>query len=172
MENQIRNLPIEIQWHIMKFTRHPVAELFMKEVFRSIVPRDMNNNGPNREPYKIVWRKRNFKHIYNIAFCDKPKHKNSNTRELFSDEEDYDSDGFRRILPYTREWYDNPLEYDPADDPYNNREPYGWSPPASAYHSDSDSDSDHDSSDEPIRPVKVKRNFADDADSEMLCRGW
>ena len=32
MENQIRNLPIEIQWHIMKFTRHPLAEIVSKHI--------------------------------------------------------------------------------------------------------------------------------------------
>ncbi len=87
----MENLPSEIQFNILKFMRHPVAEIFKKDILPSVVPRSMSNNGVNREPYKIVWRKRKFKQIYNIAFCDQPKHKNSNTDELFSDEED-DSD--------------------------------------------------------------------------------
>ena len=54
----IANLPIEIQWNIIKYMRHPVAEVFKKNVFPGVVPRDMNNRGLNREPYKIECKKR------------------------------------------------------------------------------------------------------------------
>jgi hypothetical protein len=37
MENKIQNLPNEIQWHIMKFTRHPVADVFRAVVLNSFV---------------------------------------------------------------------------------------------------------------------------------------
>ena len=60
MENIMENLPSEVHWNIVKFMRHPVAEVFKKEIFPRVVPRDMSNNGPNREPYTIVWKKQMF----------------------------------------------------------------------------------------------------------------
>ena len=83
-----QQLPPELWFNVIKFSRHPVAEVFMSEVFPSVVPRDMSNNGLKREPYKIYWKKRGYKYIHNAAFCDQPKHKNSSLDCLFSDEED------------------------------------------------------------------------------------
>ena len=130
---KIENLPSEIQWKIIKFMRHPVAEIFKNEIWRSIVPRDMTNNGLNREPYKIVWKKRNFRHAYNIAFCDQPKHKNSNVNQLVSDEEDDADDLYNRGQP----------DYDPGYDPRND-----WDLPES----DANSDDDDSSDDDDLRP--------------------
>ena len=72
MENQIRYLPIEIQWHIMKFTRHPVADIVVESrKFKFFSYRGASVHGSafdrgsadayywrDRCPHKVVDRKR------------------------------------------------------------------------------------------------------------------
>ena len=87
MSNLLFDLPEGVQWNVMKFMRHPVAEIFMKEIFRSVVPRDMKSKGLKREPYKIVWKKRGYSHLFNMTYCDTPKHKHSKGTCMWTDSE-------------------------------------------------------------------------------------
>ena len=99
------DLPAEVQWNIMKFMRHPVAEIFVKEILMCVAVRHLD--GTKSEPYKIVWkiRVRGQTRHYNLT-SKKYEHSNgscfftdsdpeSDAEEQSNDEEEQSSDDER-----------------------------------------------------------------------------
>jgi len=65
----MENLPIELQWHIMKFMRHPVADLIVEALdksYRSATDRGLcdayysRQKNPNIQFYRIKNTKRKY----------------------------------------------------------------------------------------------------------------
>ena len=71
----------------MKFMRHPVAEIFVKEILMCVAVRHLD--GTKSEPYKIVWkmRVRGQTQHYNMTYCDTKKYEHSNGSCFFTDSE-------------------------------------------------------------------------------------
>ena len=100
----MEKLPSEIQWKIMKFIRHPMADAFMnaeqvKEALELAKYNTDVNYWSGGEQEQERWRVGFFREFY----FDNGKY--------YMDSVD---DG---PVPFTRDWYDNPCEYDPGMDP-------------------------------------------------------
>ncbi len=136
----MENLPSEIQWNIIKFLRHPIADVF-QDIVMAAYERDvyMEEWGINyelkRHPDNIRIQAKYNKRLeklkayslydlfkqdkYDLKFFDKVRYdKIKNQMDTCWGTHHGDMDGPE---PYTREWYANPCEYDPALDPNNNR---------------------------------------------------
>ncbi len=120
MENIMENLPSEVHWNILKYTRHPLAERFKNSnvvkcaelaldahldvVSFSNVFFNMLEVIDDNDDYDDAY----MRHV--CEFLVHPYDPNVEHANVYYDD-DYEPS------PYTREWYANPVEYDPGMDP-------------------------------------------------------